>query len=229
MQPPTYENLGFLEPNHDHNPASVIHLIEPPKELIRLLPDEVIAILEGVQDATSIAFASKTRFDDLVAERFDRLLPIDDTCKHTGRMNSQHTEDVIIPPTRGRSYSEPGFFQYQNQVKAEKRYLVTEALVDWHHKVHRLKRHVAMLQLNEEEDHIFHSWLDPLTREVIKWEDHAEDTDIPDFEETIVEVNTKEFTTFVDEIVVTDDDDDDDDQYHGGSVPMQKLDSGIGM
>lgn len=88
--------------------------------------------------------------------------------------------------------SEPAFFQYQNQVKVEKRYLMKEALVDWHHKVRRLESSMDMLQLAEAEQRDLASWFNPLKREVTKWEEQSAAIAIPDFEETIGELETKQ-------------------------------------
>ena len=86
---------------------------------------------------------------------------------------------------------EPAFFQYQNQVTAEKRYLMEEALVDWHHKVRRLESYMEMLQLAEAEQQNFACWFNPLKREVKKWGEQSGAITIPDFEETIGELKVK--------------------------------------
>ena len=105
---------------------------------------------------------------------------------------------------------------------AEKRYLTKEALVDWHNKVHRLEREIHMLPLSEADDQRFHTWLNALKREVIHWEEHAEDIDVPEFEDTIAEFELQQAGDSTKKAAITED-------KPTGSVAMEKTDSGIGM
>lgn len=67
-----------------------------------------------------------------------------------------------------------------------------EALIDWHHKVRRLEASMETLQLAEAAQQNFASWFNPLKWEVMKWEERSAAIAIPDFEETIGELETKQ-------------------------------------
>ena len=89
--------------------------------------------------------------------------------------------------------SEPAFFTYTNQLRAEKRYLLEEVPSDWRHKAARVlhenrkcETEVALhgkdgIQAN------FKTWWRGLRAEVDTWFEEAEDTAIPDFEDTVAE------------------------------------------
>jgi hypothetical protein len=88
---------------------------------------------------------------------------------------------------------EPAFFTYQNQIRAEKRYLLEEALPDWRHKAARVSHEnrqcgaKAIFHDKVGSQIEFETWWTQLQEEVGKWLEDAEDTEIPEFEETVAE------------------------------------------
>ena len=86
--------------------------------------------------------------------------------------------------------SEPAFFNYIRQVVAEKEYLLTEILPEWKHKFYRVKKPNTSQSCTPQESRIDNEiceWWDNLHEEIEKWQDEAEDIEIPDFEETVAE------------------------------------------
>ncbi|ERF74965.1 hypothetical protein EPUS_05173 [Endocarpon pusillum Z07020] len=116
-----YDDPRFLEPAHDHNPSNISYLTDIPLSSSSYMPDEVRDLLPAVQEATSIVFASFKRLDDLLSQRFERLMVLPEEDRKPGPRNIQ--------------YSEPAYFWYQNQVKNEAQYLITEAFPDWNKNV----------------------------------------------------------------------------------------------
>lgn len=69
-----YDNKDFLEPAHDHDPGAVSHLTNLPQSISDTLPSEGRKVLPALQEATSIVFASYTRLQILLGQRFERLI-----------------------------------------------------------------------------------------------------------------------------------------------------------
>ena len=69
----TNEYLGFLDYPHAHDPTHVSHVAALPTDLLGQLPSELQNLLWGLQESTSIVYASNERLQDLVQEKFDRL------------------------------------------------------------------------------------------------------------------------------------------------------------
>ena len=94
------------------------------------------------------------------------------------------------------SDSEPAFFAYQNQLRAEKRYLLEEALPDWRHKAVRVFRerghcdNQAVFCGRTVPQPDFETWWSTLQEEVRRLLEDAEDTKVPGFEDTIAEYRT---------------------------------------
>ena len=84
-----YDNPGFLEPAHDHDPVDISYLTGLPPSSSSYLPDEVQDLLPAVQEATSIAFASLNRLDDLLSQRLERLTILTEGNKKSGPGNTQ--------------------------------------------------------------------------------------------------------------------------------------------
>lgn len=68
-----YNKMHFLEPAHKHNPADVAHLTDLPASISGYLPEEIEELLEHVQEAASIVFASLNRLDGILSERLEIL------------------------------------------------------------------------------------------------------------------------------------------------------------
>ena len=95
------------------------------------------------------------------------------------------------------SDSEPAFFAYQNQLRAEKRYLLEEALPDWRHKAVRVFRErgrsdnkLVFCGGRTVPPTDFETWWSKLQDEVRRLLEDAEDTKVPGFEDTIAEYRT---------------------------------------
>lgn len=94
---------------------------------------------------------------------------------------------------RWRVDSEPAFFNYINQLRAEREYLLQEALPDFRHKAARVNSELqqyrirASLQDEAGKKIEFATWWKSLQVEVDRWMEEAEDTDLPDFDETVAE------------------------------------------
>jgi hypothetical protein len=103
---------------------------------------------------------------------------------------SFHTllECLLVAPTD----SEPAYFWYQNQVKTEVGYMISEALPDWKHKSTRVERACFLagmeLKLNlarpgPEAD--FARWFANLREEVQEWRRIVGGVEAPDFEQAV--------------------------------------------
>jgi len=68
-----YDKMHFLEPAHEHNPADIAHLTDLPASISNYLPEEVEELLGHVREATSVAFASLNRLDDILSRRLEIL------------------------------------------------------------------------------------------------------------------------------------------------------------
>jgi len=80
MAPSTYNlrtmEIPFLEPPHSHDVTSVSHVTALPSTLLFQLPESVQDALWAMQESASVAYASYTRLQELLQERFDRLVPV---------------------------------------------------------------------------------------------------------------------------------------------------------
>lgn len=65
----------FLEPPHCHDPEEVLSVTALPASMMARLPAEVRESVLSLQESTSIAYASYARLQDLIDERFERLMP----------------------------------------------------------------------------------------------------------------------------------------------------------
>lgn len=166
MKPLPYDDPHFLEPAHAHDPVEASGVTGLPQSISGFLPDIVQELLASVQQATSIAFASLNRLDDLLSQRLTRLTVLPDENRVPGGEDVQckwaFTLYSLLPPLKplydiAQSCqtnpqtpldSEPVYFTYQNQLLSEKQYLVIEALPDWKHKTARLERECRLLGIN---------------------------------------------------------------------------------
>ncbi|KAF7506596.1 hypothetical protein GJ744_011633 [Endocarpon pusillum] len=178
-----YDDPRFLEPAHDHNPSDISYLTDIPPSSSSYMTDEVRDLLAAVQEATSIVFASFKRLDDLLSQRLERLMVL--------------LEEDRKPGPRNVQYSEPAYFWYQNQVKNEVQYLITDAFPDWKHKTVRLERECCqcgimiypeVAQHGAETE--FAKWFSTLKGEVTEWKRNTEAVVIPRFDQAVQDLNT---------------------------------------
>jgi hypothetical protein len=73
MLPLPFDKMHFLEPAHEHYLADIAHLADLPPAVSGYLPVEIEDLLGFVQEATSIAFASLNRLDDVLSHCLERL------------------------------------------------------------------------------------------------------------------------------------------------------------
>lgn len=66
----------FLAPPHSHDPCDVSHVAALPQSMLQQLPESVQTALWTLQESTSIMYASYVRLEELISERFDRLIPL---------------------------------------------------------------------------------------------------------------------------------------------------------
>ncbi|KAH0841749.1 hypothetical protein AYO21_01018 [Fonsecaea monophora] len=161
-------DMLFLEPPHSHNPSDVSHVAALPASMLMQLPEAVQDALWTLQESTSIVYASYLRLQELLDERFDRLLPL---------------------PGMPGSYSESAFFNYMNAVSAERRYLVEDAHPDWKHKASRagLSQYGDLVLTCRGKEMTVSEWFDQLQRAEKLWVQQAKDAELPDFESTVTE------------------------------------------
>ncbi|KAK5058865.1 hypothetical protein LTR84_011129 [Exophiala bonariae] len=169
----------FLEPAHSHDPTDVSHVAALPDSMLSQLPPSVQDALWTLQESTSVVYASYERLQELLDQRFDRLvyLPIGDG-------------------TAVRSYSEGAFFNYVNHLAAERRYLLEDALPDWKHKASRAglrQYNDLMLTFRGKEMKVI-EWFSQLQAAVSFWCYEARQTELPDFDSTILEYESQSST-----------------------------------
>lgn len=75
MYPVDFDEPQFLEPAHSHDPIHVSNIITLPTSLVKNIPASFQHALTNLQESTSVAFASYSRLQELVAARFYRLVP----------------------------------------------------------------------------------------------------------------------------------------------------------
>lgn len=68
-------DIWFLEPPHCHDPSHIAHVCTLPSTTLSQLPDSLQDALWAMQESVSIAFASYSRLQALLSERFSRLFP----------------------------------------------------------------------------------------------------------------------------------------------------------
>ncbi|KIW98677.1 uncharacterized protein Z519_00338 [Cladophialophora bantiana CBS 173.52] len=158
----------FLEPPHSHDPSNVSHVAALPASMLMQLPEAVQDALWTLQESTSIVYASYLRLQELLDERFDRLIPL---------------------PGMPGSYSEGAFFNYMNALSAERRYLLEDAHPDWKHKASRagLSQYGELLLTCRGKEMTVREWFEQLQRAEQLWIQEAKDAELPDFESTVTE------------------------------------------
>lgn len=66
----------FLAPPHSHDPSNVSHVAALPAMMLSQLPESVQDALWTLQESTSIVYASYTRLQSLLTERFEHLVAL---------------------------------------------------------------------------------------------------------------------------------------------------------
>ncbi|EHY60156.1 hypothetical protein HRR83_009120 [Exophiala dermatitidis] len=162
----------FLAPPHSHDPNDVSHVAALPSSMLMQLPEAVQDALWTLQESTSIVYASYMRLQELVDERFDRLIPL------PGQSGSGST-----------SFSEGAFFNYVNHVAAERRYLLEDAHPDWKHKASRvgLQQYGDLVITFRGKEMTVAEWFSQLKEAEAFWLQEAAQTELPDFESTVSE------------------------------------------
>jgi len=168
MKPISFTESLFLEPPHSHDPSNVSHVAALPASMLMQLPEAVQDALWTLQESTSIVYASYLRLQELLDERFERLIPL---------------------PGMPGSYSEGAFFNYTNALSAERRYLLEDAHPDWKHKASRarLAQYGDIVLTCRGKEMTVSEWFDELQRTEQLWIQQARAADLPDFESTVIE------------------------------------------
>jgi hypothetical protein len=199
MYPIDYDEPQFLEPAHSHDPVQVSYLL--PTSLNENIPGSFRDALTVLQESNSVAFASSKRLHALVGDRFNRLVPAkvelsSIPVNEGGNIRCRASLSRCLYLNSAETYlsdSEPAFFTYQNQLRAEKRYLLEEALPDWRHKAarvfqeHRHSDNKAVFSGRTVPQTDFETWWSKLQEEIHKLLEDAEDTEVPEFEDTVAE------------------------------------------
>jgi hypothetical protein len=145
--------------------------------MLSQLPTELHPQLWSLQESTSILFASHTRLQSLLSSRLERLVPMPGTY----------------------TLSESAFFNYTNQLSAERSYLLEDAFPDWRYKIRLLLRSLSPYA----ERHIkfrgetitIQEWIDRLCSITETWQDGAREVDLPDFDEMVQEMQSSQVST----------------------------------
>ncbi|KAL6249216.1 hypothetical protein RBB50_004279 [Rhinocladiella similis] len=169
----------FLAPPHSHDPTDVSHVAALPTSMLLQLPEAVQENLWTLQESTSIVYASYLRLQELIEERFDRLVE-----SPFGRK-----ADIV-------DYSEGAFFNYVNHVAAERRYLLEDAHTDWRHKASRagLQQYGDLSLTFRGKQMTVNEWFTRLQTAEAFWIQAAKETELPDFESTILEFQSQTTT-----------------------------------
>lgn len=187
----------FLAPPHSHDPTDVSHVAALPTSMLLQLPEAVQENLWTLQESTSIVYASYLRLQELIEERFDRLVEspfgrkadiVD--CKYS-RSTTVHAQVANLD-----SDSEGAFFNYVNHVAAERRYLLEDAHTDWRHKASRagLQQYGDLSLTFRGKQMTVNEWFTRLQTAEAFWIQAAKETELPDFESTILEFQSQTTT-----------------------------------
>ncbi|KIV92271.1 hypothetical protein PV10_06726 [Exophiala mesophila] len=166
----------FLAPPHSHDPCDVSHFAALPQSMLQQLPESVQMALWTLQESTSIMYASYVRLQELIEERFDRLVPL-----------------PYSPGSVMMKYSEEAYFNYVNHCAAEKRYLIEDAFPDWRHKASRagLNKYHALSVTFGGRQMTIAEWFAQLQTAVTFWCQQARAITLPDFDTTILELESE--------------------------------------
>ncbi|KIW10840.1 hypothetical protein PV08_10139 [Exophiala spinifera] len=169
----------FLAPPHSHDPTDVSDVAALPTSMLLQLPEAVQESLWTLQESTSIVYASYLRLQELVEERFERLVELP-FGQETGIVN----------------YSEGAFFNYVNHVAAERRYLLEDAHTDWRHKASRagLQQYGDLSLVFRGKEMTVSQWFTRLQAAEAFWIQAAKETELPDFESTVLEFQSQTTT-----------------------------------
>ncbi|KAJ9605451.1 hypothetical protein H2200_010108 [Cladophialophora chaetospira] len=172
MKPNFRADTLFLEPPHHHDPSNVSHVAALPASMLSQLPEEVQDALWTLQESTSVVYASYLRLLDLLDERFERLTPL---------------------PGMPGEYSETHFFNYINALRAERCYLIEDAHPDWKHKARQAgllsptSPYASIPVTYRGKPMTISQWMQQLSQAESLWVETARETEIPDFEGTVLE------------------------------------------
>lgn len=78
MYPIDFDDPNYLEPAHSHNPSQISHLTTLPSSVAQASSTSFQQVLAAAQESTSVAYASFQRLQEIVRERFHRLVPARD-------------------------------------------------------------------------------------------------------------------------------------------------------
>ncbi|KIX03661.1 uncharacterized protein Z518_07214 [Rhinocladiella mackenziei CBS 650.93] len=179
MKAHTPPDALFLAPPHSHDPSDVSHVAALPSSMLLQLPESVQNALWTLQESTSIVYASYIRLQALLNERFDRLIPL-----------------PVRPGAASTGFSEGAFFNYVNHLAAERRYLLEDAHPDWKHKASRagLNNYGELLLTFRGKEMTVAEWFSQLQAAEAFWIHEAKQTELPDFESTVLEYQSQSST-----------------------------------
>jgi hypothetical protein len=105
-------------------------------------------------------------------------------------------EQVVMHVANHNVDSEGAFFNYTNHVDAERRYLLEDAYPDWKHKSSRagLNEYNNIKLTFKGRQMTLSEWFSQLQTAVSYWCDEAQDTELPEFETTIMEYESHSST-----------------------------------
>lgn len=185
--------IPFLDYPHSHDPTCVSDIAALSIDMLRQLPKEVQDSLWQLQESTSIVYASYARFQDLLAEKFDRLslTPGSDSCKPCCRPYTRVKTSLTLCLD-----SEETFFNYINQCTAERTYLFHDALPEWKHKLRdvRLDEYLRLTFRSKSKETTVRDWFTNLQDKVTEWAQQARSAEVPDFDDTVLEYTSASTT-----------------------------------
>lgn len=184
----------FLAPPHSHDPCDVSHVAALPQSMLQQLPESVQTALWTLQESTSIIYASYVRLEDLISERFDRLIPLPfSPGSAMMKCESMHGSPPEEGPANSDQDSEGAYFNYVNHCAAEQRYLVEDAFPDWRHKASRagLKNYHGLRVTFAGKEMTIAEWFAQLQTAVTFWSQQARAITLPDFDTTVLELQSQ--------------------------------------
>ena len=139
-------------------------------------------------------YASYVRLQELIEERFDRLVPLPYSPGSVMmKCESMHGCCEKKVPTKLTQDSEGAYFNYVNHCAAEQRYLIEDAFPDWRHKASRAglnKYHALSVTFGGRQTTIA-EWFAQLQTAVTFWCQQARAITLPDFDTTVLELQSE--------------------------------------
>jgi hypothetical protein len=187
MRPYLYHQISalpFLEPPHSHDPTAISDFISLPTAMLNQLPVSTQDLLWTVQEATSIVFASYERLQELLEGCENHVLTSEAV---SYQPESEELSPIYVPlliVVLHCTVSELYFFNHRNYLRAEKDYLLIDAMPDWRHKAVRVTialKDYSNLRFQWSGQYMtVGSWWKSIQTIVASWAQQAEEIVIPE-------------------------------------------------